>query len=65
MKRPLEGTGEGNAKKSKTFHPLQEKPSTSRIDFNERHLLFKAKEVHEGKGVMVVVNAEEVYGEEV
>ena len=34
MKRPLQGTGEGNAKKSKAFHPPQEKPSTSGIDFN-------------------------------
>ena len=24
MKRPLEGTGEGNAKKSKTFHSPQQ-----------------------------------------
>ena len=34
MKRPLEVTGEGNAKKSKTFHPLQEEPSTSGIEIN-------------------------------
>ena len=34
MKRPLEGTGEGNAKKSKTFHPPQEEPSTSGIEIN-------------------------------
>ena len=34
MKRPLEGTGEGNAKKSKTFHPPQEEPSTSIIEIN-------------------------------
>ena len=33
MKRPLQGTGEGNAKKSKTFHPPQEEPITSGIDF--------------------------------
>ena len=33
-KRPLEGTGEGNAKKSKTFHPPQEEPITLGIDFN-------------------------------
>ena len=29
MKRPLEGTGEGNVKKSKTLHSPQEEPSTS------------------------------------
>ena len=34
MKRPLEGTGEGNAKKSKTFHPPQEEPRTSGIEIN-------------------------------
>ena len=34
MKRPLEGTGEGNANKSKTFHPPQEELITSGIDFN-------------------------------
>ena len=34
MKRPLQGTGEGNAKKSKTFHPPQEEPNTLGIDFN-------------------------------
>ena len=34
MKRQLQGTGEGNAKKSKKFHPSQEEPSTSGIDFN-------------------------------
>ena len=31
-KRPLEGTGKGNAKKSKTFHPPEEEPSTSGIE---------------------------------
>ena len=34
MKRPLQDTGKRNAKKSKTFHPPQEEPSTSGIDFN-------------------------------
>ena len=34
MKRPLEGTGEGNAKKSKTFHPPQEELSTLGIEIN-------------------------------
>ena len=34
MKRPLEGTGEGNAKKSKTLHLPQEEPSTSGIEIN-------------------------------
>ena len=34
MKRPLEGTGEGNAKKSKTFYSPQEEPITLGIDFN-------------------------------
>ena len=34
MKRPLEGTGEGNAKESKTFHPPLEEPSTLEIDIN-------------------------------
>ena len=33
-KKPLEGTGEGNAKKSKTFHLPQEEPSISGIDIN-------------------------------
>ena len=34
MKRPIEGTGVGNAKKSKIFHPPQEEPITLVIDFN-------------------------------
>ena len=34
MKRLLKGTGEGNAKQSKTFHPPQEEPSTLGIDIN-------------------------------
>ena len=34
MKRPLEGKGEGNAKKSKTFHPPKEEPITLGINFN-------------------------------
>ena len=34
MKRPLEGAGEGNAKKSKTFHPPQEEPSKLGIEIN-------------------------------
>ena len=34
MKRLLEGTGEGNAKKSETFHPPKVEPSTLGIDIN-------------------------------
>ena len=34
MKRPLDDIGKGNAKKSKTFHPSQEEPSTSGIEIN-------------------------------
>ena len=66
MKRPLEGTGEGNVKKSKTLPPPDEEPSTSGIQkLIQQHQLFVAKEIHGEKEVMVEVSAGEVYREEV
>ena len=65
-KRPLEGTGEGNAKKSKRFHPSLQEISTSGIEINLTTPVVQGKgERHGEKEVMVEVNAEEVYGEEV
>ena len=43
MKRPLEGTGEGNVKKSKTLHPPQEEPSTLGIGINLMTPVVKGK----------------------
>ena len=49
MKRPLEDTGEGNVKKSKTLHPPQEEPSTSGIEINLMTPIVQGKGSTRGK----------------